>query len=483
MILKKGKAVKPFKFAVQYQLMRSTRILYLLLIVSVAGFITIMGNGCAQIGAISGGTKDTIPPTLLSASPKLLSTNFSGNKINFTFDEYIDELQVQSNVLVSPYPKQNPEFKTKLKTISVKLKDSLLPNTTYSINFGEAIRDVNEGNVLKDFTYVFSTGSTIDSLTLSGNVTLAETGKTDTTMIVMLYRNAVDSTVEKFKPTYIAFVKADGSFTFHHLPPGNFNIYALKDGDGGKTYNSKTELFAFTDKPVIAGDTTVPIMLYAYAEEKAAKPYTALPKAKTAAQKKLRYNLSAATQKQDLRENLVLEFNNAIKTLDTTKIRLTDTAFVAIPGVSFLLDSNKVILKTKWAENTDYKIIIDRQAVKDSADSTIAKTDTVRFKTKTEADYGNVVLRFNNLNLDKHPVIQFIQNDEVKASFPLTNKEWRNKLFPPGEYEIRILYDSNNNGKWDPGSYAKKIQPEKVVALPRKITVRENWDNENEINL
>jgi uncharacterized protein (DUF2141 family) len=462
--------------------MKLSRLLYALLIILMTGIIIIGGNGCAQIGAISGGTKDTLPPTLLSASPKLLSTKFSGNKINFTFDEYIDELQEVSDILVSPYPKQNPEFKSKLKTVSVKLKDSLLPNTTYSINFGNAIRDVNEANVLKNFTYVFSTGNTIDSLTLSGKVMLAETGKTDTTMIVMLYRNAVDSTVEKFKPTYVAFVKADGSFRFNNLPPGNFNIYALKDGDGGKTYNSKTELFAFSDKPVTVGDTTNPIALYAYAEEKAAKPFTPTPK-KTAAQKKLRYSLSVAGQRQGLTQNLVLDFNNAIKTLDTTKIILTDTNFVPVRGVSFLLDSNKVILTTKWADNADYKIIINKEAVRDSTDSTIAKTDTIRFKTKGEADYGNLVLRFNNLNLDKHPVLQFTQNDEVKESFRLTGKEWHNKLFPPGEYEIRILYDDNNNGKWDPGSYAKKIQPEKVVSLAKKISVRENWDNESEVNL
>jgi len=249
--------------------MKVSHLCYSLLIVLCSILIVTSNSGCAQIGSITGGIKDTIPPVLLSANPKLLSTNFTGNKITFTFDEYIDELQdVQANILVSPYPKVNPEFRSKLKTVSIKLKDTLLPNTTYSINFGKAIRDVNEGNVLRDFTYVFSTGNVIDSLSLSGKVELAETGKTDSTMIVMLYRNAVDSTVQNFKPTYIAFVKGDGSFTFSNLPPGNFNIYALKDGDGGKTYNSKTEVFAFADKPVTVKASNEPITLYAYAEEK-----------------------------------------------------------------------------------------------------------------------------------------------------------------------------------------------------------------------
>ncbi|MGC4101299.1 Ig-like domain-containing domain [Ferruginibacter sp.] len=468
--------------------MRATGLLYSLLIIALCGIITIGSNGCGQIGAISGGAKDTLPPVLVDAKPEPATTNFTGNKISFSFDEYIDELQdIQANIIVSPYPKQTPEFRTKLKTVSIKLKDSLLPNTTYSINFGSAIKDVNEGNVLKNFTYVFSTGPVIDSMRLSGKVELAETGKTDSTMIVMLYRNAVDSTVEKIKPNYIAFVKGDGSFSFYNLPPGNFNIYALKDGDGGKTYNSKSELFAFLDKPVTSEkDSTSPVTLYAYAEEKDIKQQpqaSTTTKPKTAAQKKLKYTLSNGGEGQDLRKDLVLQYTSAIKKFDSSKIILTDTNYVPISGVHYLLDSNKIVLKQAWKEETDYRLIINKTAVTDSTDSTIAKTDTIRFKTKREADYGNVVLRFNNIDLKKHPVIQFVQQGDIKESFAITSQEWRYKLFPPGEYEIRILFDDNNNGRWDPGSYSKKLQPEKVIALPKKISIRESWDNESEINL
>jgi Bacterial Ig-like domain len=468
--------------------MKLSRCLYSLIIVALGYGIIIGSNSCAQIGSIAGGTKDTIPPKLLSASPKLLSTNFTGNKITFTFDEYIDEPQeVQANVLVSPYQKINPVVSSKLRTVTVKLKDTLLANTTYAIQFGNAIKDVNEGNIFKDFVYVFSTGSTIDSLTLSGKVELAETGKADSTLIVMLYRNANDSSVQQIKPNYIANVKSDGSFTFINLPPGNFNIYALKDGDGSKTYNSKVELFAFTDKPVTIGDKTDSLTLYAYAEEKAEKPAASgtatTPKIKTAAQKKLKYTLgTAAGQNQDLKTDFIINFSSKLKAMDSTKIILTDTNYVPITA-SLVLDSNKILVKTKWTEDFDYRLIINKGAVKDSTDSTIAKTDTLRFKTKSINNYGNVVLRFNNIDFAKHPVLQFTQQDEVKDSFALTTKEWRNKLFTPGEYDIRILYDDNNNGKWDPGNYKKKLQPEKVIAIPKKIAVKENWDNESEINL
>lgn len=464
--------------------MKLSGILYTLIICT-SCLIFIYGNSsCAQIGAISGGDKDTIPPVLISASPKLLSTDFTGNKFTLTFDEYIAEIQdAQSVVMVSPYPKNFPEINTKLKIVTVKLKDTLQPNTTYSINFGSIIKDVNEGNSIKNLTYVFSTGKTIDSLSLSGKVELAETGKADSTLLVLLYRNANDSSVQQVKPNYISFVNGDGSFTFNNLPQDSFYIYALKDGDGGKTYNSKTEIFAFADKAIWVSEKNEPVNLYAYQEEKTAKTPSGSSKPKTTTPKKLKYTIAAASQKQDLRENLVIEFNNPVKIFDSSRILLSDTNYNPITGISFLLDSNKVSIKHKWLEDASYKIIINKDAVRDSTDSTIARTDTISFNTKKESDYGNVVLRFNNIDLKKHPVLQFTQQDVVKESYPITGNEWRNKLFPPGEYEIKILYDDNNNGKWDAGNYSKKIQPEKVVTLPKKFSVKENWDNESDINL
>jgi hypothetical protein len=286
------------------------------------------------------------------------------------------------------------------------------------------------------------------------------------------------------KPNYIARPNGKGVFSFTYLPAEKFSIYALKDGDGGKTYNSKTEIFAFADAAVMPAENPEPVSLFAYAEEKSTKPVTTTTvKAKTAAQKKLKFTTKALTEKQDLRRDLVLELSNNIKSYDSSKIILTDTNYVPFTNVAYVKDSMKITLKTPWHEDADYRLIVYKNAITDIIDSSITKTDTIRFKTKKEADYGNVVLRFSNIDFKKHPVIQFTQGDEIKEFFAITGKEWQNKLFPPGEYEIRILYDANQNGKWDPGNYAKKIQPEKVIALPKKISIRENWDNESEISL
>ena len=475
------KQIKQVKFAVQIQWMKLNRLLYFLSAVSLIYVIAVGSGGCAQIGAPTGGPRDTIPPRLVNASPKPNSINVTGNKITLTFNEYVNLKEPQTNVLISPFPKRQPQVDYKLKTVTVKLKDTLLPNTTYSINFGKAIVDNNEGNPLDDFVYVFSTGNIIDSLTLKGKVLIGETGKADSTLIALLYRNADDSSVQKRKPDYMATLTGDGSFRFVNLPAGNFKVYALKDGDGGKTYNSKKELFAFADAEVTVDQNTTPVLLYASAIEKESRQATA---PKPAAEKRLRYTLAPAYQSQDLLNSFEISFNKPLKKFDTAKLVLTDTNHKPVP-VAWSIDSSrtKLSMAVKWQEEMPYRLIMDTTAFSDSADNRLTRLDTLRFTTKSQSEYGNVVLRFTNLDLDRHPVLQFVSGDEVKLSYPVTAMEWSNKMMVPGEYELRILFDANQNGKWDPGNYPKKLQPEKVITLPQKLGIRANWDNERDIKL
>ena len=446
---------------------------------------SLLGGGCAQIGTPTGGIKDSLPPVLIKASPAKGSRNVITNKITLDFNEYIDVTDLQQNLVISPLQNRNPSIVANPRSISLKFRDTLLPNTTYIINFGNAIRDINENNVLKDFTYVFSTGNTIDSLTLNGKVTLAETGEIDSTMIVMLYRNAVDSTVQKKKPNYIAKVSRDGNFNFTNLPADNFKIYALKDGDGGKTYNALSETFAFADEEVSTKNNDA-IILFAYAEKIAANNQNTLSTAaiKKELEKKLKVSNNILGAK-DLLEPLELTFNNPLKIFDTNKIYLADTFYKRIPAVQYKPDSTarRLTLFTKWQPETALILIIDKDAAEDSAGTKLLKTDTIRFTTKRNEDYGKLVLRFNNIDLTKNPVIQFTLGDIVKYSYPILSTEFSNNMFPPGDYGVRILYDKDKNGKWTPGNYLKKLQPEIVIALPQKLAVKADWDNEREINL
>jgi hypothetical protein len=444
-------------------------------------FIT---GGCAQIGMPSGGIKDSLPPVLEKATPELNARNVKTNKITLEFNEYIDVQEIANNVLVSPAQNKMPVIIANPKSIVVRFRDSMLPNTTYHINFGNAIRDINENNVAKDFSYTFSTGSTIDSLGLFGKVTLAENGTADSNMIVMLYRNLVDTAVQKFKPDYIAKVKGNGSFYFTNLPAENFKIYALRDKDGSKTYNGKAELFAFNSQPVNPATAKDSIELLAFADEKEADNRLPVPVKKPELAKKLTYT-TTASPRQDLLGPAIITFNNPLKEADTTGIYITDTLFNKIAGVRYELDSTsrKLSLNYKWQPETNLRLIIENDAVADSAGTELSKTDTIRFVTKAKEEYATIVLRFTGLDLRLNPRLQFVQGDNVIMSYPLTGTQWSNDLFPPGEYGIRILYDEDKNGVWTTGNYLKKQQPEVVTALPQKLSVRANWDNEREINL
>jgi hypothetical protein len=378
--------------------MRSTHILFTVFIVSLLYIFAIANSGCGQIGMPTGGPRDSIAPRLVNASPKLKSTNVTGKNITLTFNEYVDLKEPQTNVLISPLPKKQPSIDFKLRTVTVKLKDTLLPNTTYSINFGNAIVDNNEGNPLKDFVYVFSTGNQIDSFILSGKVVIAETGKIDSTLLAMLYRKTDDSAVQKIKPDYVAKLSGDGSFTFVNLPAGSFNVYALKDGDGGKTYNSKKEVFAFADAAVTVSEKTQPVVLYASALEKESSNTKTT---KRVLAKKLQYTTSAsALQNQDILTPFELIFNNPLKKFEAAKLILRDTNYKPIPATAWTIDSTrtKITLTAKWQEAAQYRVIMDTTAITDSANNHLTKIDTIRFTAKEQADYGNVVLRFSNLD-------------------------------------------------------------------------------------
>jgi hypothetical protein len=141
-------------------------------------------------------------------------------------------------------------------------------------------------------------------------------------------------------------------------------------------------------------------------------------------------------------------------------------------------------LNTTWKEGTPYHLILDKDFAEDSSGRRLLKADTLNFTTRKLSDYGNVQLRIRNVNAALNPLLLFVQNNQVVFTAPLQNGSFSNNMFMPGEYELRILYDRNGNGKWDPGEFFnEKRQPELVQPIERRITVRPNWNNEFEIAL
>ena len=449
-------------------------------------------TGCANIVPPSGGPKDSLPPVLIKATPGDSTKNFSGNKITFTFDEFVEIQNIYQNLLVSPVPRSIPVVDQKLKTITVRLKDTLEPNTTYSLNFGDAIKDYNEGNVLKNFTYIFSTGNSIDSLGLQGKVLLAETGAVDSTLIVMLHKNGADSAVKTEQPRYITKLDGKGNFIFRNLPSGTFYLYALKS-DGGRNYTDKKQLFAFADKPVIISRSTTPDTLYAYAEATAQQllqqqlNISGKKLLTGATDKRLRFQANLINNKQDLLDDLILTFDQPLRLFDSTKVQFSsDSVYATVNNFRLQKDSTakKIRLITTWKENTVYHLIIDKDFAEDTSGKKLLKTDTLTFATRAKNEYGQLSIRFRNFDLSVNPVLLFVQNNEIKRSFALTSSDFSQPLFLPGDYDLRILNDTNGNGKWDPGEFfGKHKQPEIVKPIDRRITVKPNWENEFEIAL
>lgn len=450
--------------------------------------IYIVSNiSCANIVPPGGGPRDSLPPVLVSAIPKDSALNSILQKVSITFDEYIELRNANDNILISPFPAKQPLIESKLRTVTIRLKDSLLPNTTYSIDFGNAIVDLNEGNVLKNFRYTFSTGNKIDSNELTGKVILAENGKTDSTMFALLYTKEEDSTVAKELPKYVARLDAEGNFRFTNLPEGSFFLYALKDEDGNKKYNQPIEQFAFLDSPVIISASTKPVTLFAFAAEKEKPRKTTATTPTGTTIRTLLYTSNLENSTHDFQDSFKLSYQKPIKRFDSSKIQLYIDSNTRVTDFNIKNDTsnNKLILYTAWKTGSTYHLYLNKDYAADSSGLAANRNDTITFRVKTEKDYGSVRLRFKNIDTSKHPVLIFYSNDQIFASYPINGKEWYRKLFKPGNYQFAILYDTNQNGVWDAGDYfsKKKRQPEIVQFLTNTINVRANWDNELLIDL
>ncbi len=458
-----------------------------ILVISISG-----STGCANIVPPQGGPRDSLPPQLVESAPGDSARNFRDRTITLTFNEFVDVQNPQSELLITPTPQSFPAIDFRLRTITVKMKDSLEDNTTYTFNFGNSIKDVNEGNILRNFTYIFSTGPYIDSLQFSGKVILAETGKTDSTLIVILHSNGDDSAVINEKPRYVTKLDKQGNFTFRNLPPKTFYVYALKDEGGSRRY-SENQLFAFADSAIVAGQSK-PVTLYAYmgSVQSAARPPLAPPglgnrnrPANTGPDRRLKYTNSLTAGQQDLLGEFNLNFEQPLRSFDSSKLTLyTDSTYTPVPSYRFVKDSTnkKIQLIHTWKENTAYHLIMDKDFAEDSAGRKLLKTDTLSFRTRKLSDYASLKLKFRNLDLSKNPVLLFVQSNSVVRSFPLTEASFSQSIFLPGDYELRILFDDNKNGKWDPGEFfGIRKQPELVRPVERKVTVKAGVENDFEI--
>jgi uncharacterized protein (DUF2141 family) len=456
--------------------------------------------GCANIVPPSGGPRDTVPPTLIGVNPPDSSLHFKSKKVTFYFDEYIELDNVIEKLIVSPTLKRTPTVTAKLRTLTMEIKDTLQPNTTYTFNFADAVRDVNERNFIEDFQYVVSTGDYLDSLQITGRLIMAETGIPDSNVAVMLYRNTYDSVVAKEKPVYYAKTKGDGSYRFKNLAPGQYKLFALKEEDRDLQYNQPTELIAFADSLVhLQGKNLHDVNLLLFMEKDStikapvdstllAEEEEAVPEDKKKKLPKLQMTAMLEQGQQELQQPLTLSFNLPLKGLDSTQISLTEDTTRTPVAFYTRLDSTRtrLLLQYDWKQGKPYQLIMPKTAPTDTAGQQLVKADTISFKSKSMSDYGAVRVELTlsdslktamNGDTSMHFVVQLVKDKNIKYSGRVINGLWQKNLLQPGEYEVRILLDANGNGVWDRGEYYRspKKQPERVVNYPKKENIKANW--------
>ncbi|HKL37669.1 MAG TPA: Ig-like domain-containing protein, partial [Bacteroidales bacterium] len=230
---------------------RKTKISYILYSFVLALGVMLVFNRCAkEMTSLSGGPRDTIPPKLLESEPPNYSVHFDSKEIEIEFNEFIQLQEVQQQFLSSPPFEEDPEIKMKGKGIEIELKGSLEDSTTYTLNFGNAIVDYTEGNPLRNFKYVFSTGDALDSMRVAGRVYDAFSLRARENVLVMLYDEMQDSVPYREIPDYVSRTGEEGFFSITNVRKDSFKLFALDDLNGNYLYDSPDEAIAFVDSAV-----------------------------------------------------------------------------------------------------------------------------------------------------------------------------------------------------------------------------------------
>ena len=511
--------------------------------------VTFFLSSCAKRASISGGTKDTIAPVMKQSYPPNYSTNFEGNEIKIVFDEYIKLKDLNKQLIVSPPMQRQPIISptTASKTLSIKILDTLKPNTTYSFNFGKSIEDNNEGNPYQQFKYVFSTGNIIDSLKLRGQFLDAYDKKVESYISVLLYEydeNYSDSLVYKERPRYITnTLDSIKIFEIENIKPGKYKLIALKDKSSNNKYDPKVDKIGFLSSNVtVPTDSIYTVKLFkevlplkvnkpsqssgsklvlgyegsfdkvkvkTFDKDKEVKntltkiinkdsvlvwfPSSVKDsiRVEVAADNFLKdYSVRLKEQKNDslvlnpkfgnslpLRETFILKSSTPIISIDSSKISVRakdSTAQKFTVSYDDLDMEMKISFKREPLEK--YKIQLLPSAVKDFYDR---KNDTILYSisTKNTSDYGN--LRLTISNIKTYPVIVELSSKKGETLESRTLEKGNIvdfNLIDPLLYDVRIIYDTNKNGRWDTGNFLENRQPEEVIYFPTSIDVRANWD-------
>lgn len=375
---------------------------------------------CAKRGSITGGLKDTLAPVLKYSSPKNFSTDFKTDKIILTFDEYVKLKNTNKQLIISPPMKHEPIIlpTTASKEITIKILDTLQPNTTYSMNFGQSIADNNEGNAYNQFKYVFSTGSYIDSLAIGGRIKDAYEKNADNFVSVMLYEvndKFKDSVVYKDFPRYITnTLDSLRTFKLENLKAGKYLLVALKDKGSNNKFNPKDDKIGFIKHYItIPNDTLFELELF-----KESQPLKAL-KPIQASGNRLFLPYDSKQDFTNSKPKVVLKNNAEILESIITRFPKKDSLQVWYKPIK--ADSLSMeISNENYNKKFTFKI---KDQKKDTLNITAKQSGVLNFRDRFTLETATPLVKFDKSR------INLINKDSVAVDFTTEYDEFDQRLF------------------------------------------------------
>lgn len=420
---------------------------------------------CAKRGSITGGLKDTLAPVLKYSSPKNMSTNFEGDEIILGFDEYVKLKNLNKQLIISPPMKHEPLIlpTTASKVITIKIKDTLQPNTTYSFNFGQSIADNNEGNAINQFKYIFSTGSYIDSLSISGQIKDAYEKNVDNFVSVMLYEvndTFKDSVIYKQSPRYITnTLDSLRTFKLENLKAGKYLLVALKDKGGNNRYNPKDDKIGFLKHYITVPNDTV-FELELFKEVLPLKTFKPIQ----ASGNRLYLPYEGKQNFKESKPKIVLKHNNEVLETIVTAFPKKDSLQVWYKPLKADSLSMEVSRDT-YNKRFSFKV---KDLKKDTLNITAVPNGVINFRDRFTLESATPLVKFDKSKMT------LVNKDSVAVDFTTEYDEFEQKLYVDFKKEPVDKY----NMTFFPGALTDFYEKTNDT-LAFKLTTKEHADYGN----
>ncbi|WP_347172629.1 Ig-like domain-containing protein [Polaribacter uvawellassae] len=401
--------------------------------------MVLLTSNCAKKGRPNGGLKDSLAPVMVTANPPYKSVQFNSKKIKLSFDEYITLKNINQQLVISPplkyFPTISPQGSPS-KEITIKLTDTLKENTTYIFNFGNSIEDNNEGNILKSFNYIFSTGNYVDSLKTKGLIKDAFNNKFDKDISVLLFKvdtSFTDSIIYKQKPNYITNA-IDSLFKITNIKEGKYLLVALKDVSNNYTFNPKEDKIGFYNRFIeLPKDSIIDEPLSLFKEI----PSFKIISAKETSKGKIIFDFEGE------RENINIDVLTKVSANFRSKSRL-DNVNDSLYFWHSKIEKDSLVFKVKKDDYIDTLTVFLRKKVLDSLKINSNITRTLDLKDTLTLTSNNPVIKIDTTK------IIFFDKDSLAVSYQHVLKKSTNK--------IQFLFDKKFNTNY------------KLMLLPKALT-------------